>query len=252
MFNKRSHTMKRIAIYALLAFFSITLIVGCADFFAPGMREAVKTVETNVAEVAQEQGVITSLVKDGQTALQSRLDEMRAGIETMAFRTEEDRTGVEAMFASYQSDLDKFGGAVTEVTSGLDEKIATYYTQAQKVAADFEEADTPSAALSVFGEMLLPFLGPYAPVGEIGLSLLGLFGAGRTVNKRAKTNGATSVLAPIERARDRDLEAKLTSEDAAGRKFVVFDTLRTQPVFDANGAGAIIESFKGLADKKAA
>lgn len=243
---------KRIATFTSIVFFSLLLIAGCADFFAPGLREATETLTANVEEVAAEQGGITTLINDGQAALQGLIDETRANMETLTFRTEADRIGSEAMLASLETSVGEAHDAATAITAGFDAKVNQLVEESQAVADRLADADTPGAALSVFGELLIPFLGPYAPVAEIGLSLLGLGGAGRAVNKRAKKNGATSVLAPIEKARNLDLEAKLTADDPAGRQFIVFDTLLTKPVFDANGAGAIIDSFRGLAEKKAA
>ena len=243
---------KRITIVASILFFSLLLIAGCADFFAPGLREATEQLTTDVEAVAIEQGGLTTLLNEGKQAVQDKIDEVKANIETMTFRSEEDKAGATAMLASLETQVTDLTNRATSAVSGFDDKVNKLIVDAQGVADDFEAADTPGAALSVFGEMLIPFLGPYAPVAEIGLGLLGLGGAGRAVNKRAKKSGATSVLAPIEKARNLVLEAKLKADDPAGRHFVVFDTLLTKPVFDANGAGAIIDSFRGLADKKAA
>ncbi len=244
--------MNRILNGLLLAVFLTIFIAGCADFFAPGLRQATEQLTANVEEVAAEQSGMTALINEGQAALTGLIDEARAGIETINFRSEEDRVGAEGVLALLEGKVDEAHAAATAISTGFDAKVNKLLEDSQAIRDDFADADTPGAALSVFGELLIPFLGPYAPVAEIGLSLLGLGGAARQVNRRAKTKGATSVLAPIEKARNLDLEAKLKADDPAGRQFIVFDTLLTKPVFDANGAGTIIDSFRGLADKKAA
>lgn len=242
----------RIAVLASIVLFSTLLIVGCADFFAPGLREATEQLTSDVEAVATEQGGLTALISEGQELLQSKIDEAKASIETINFRSEEDKAGAVAILASLEAKVSEVGDAATAAVSGLDGRIEELFSDTQGVRDELAAADTPGAALSVLGELLVPYLGPYAAVAEIGLGLLGLGGAGRYVNRRAKTKGATSVLAPIEKARNRALETKLTADDPAGRKFIVFDTLLTKPVFEANGAGAIIDSFRGLADKPAA
>ena len=244
--------MNRILNGLLLAVFFTIFIAGCADFFAPGLRQATEQLTANVEEVAVEQGSITALINDGQAALQGMIDEARASIETINFRSEEDRVDAEGVLALLEGRVDEAHAAATVVTTGFDAKVNKLIVDAQGIAEDFADTDSTGAALSVFGELLLPILGPYAPLADVALGILGIGGTARVVGRRAKTKGATSVLAPIEKARNLDLEAKLKADDPAGRQFIVFDTLLTKPVFDANGAGAIIDSFRGLADKKAA
>jgi hypothetical protein len=234
--------MNRIITYTLITFFSILLMVGCADFFAPGLREATEQLETDVANVASEQGGLTRLISEGQELLQSKLDEAKASIETINFRSEEDRAGAEALLASLETKLGDFSTAAGERASALDGRIGELFADTQAARDALAAADTPGAAISVLGKMLVPFLGPYAPVGEIALALLGLGGTARVSSRRAKTSAATGILAPIEKARMKHLEEKLAIDDPT-RKFIVFDSAVTKPVFDANGAKAIIDSF---------
>lgn len=244
--------IKRIATFTSIVFFSILLVAGCADFFAPGLREATEQLTTDVEAVATEQGGLTALINEGREVLESQIDAAKASIETINFRSEEDKAGAVAMLASLETTVNEAGEAATAAVAGFDAKVNKLIGDAQVVADDFAAADTPGAALSVFGELLTPLLGPYAPLADIALGIIGIGGTARVTGRRGKKQGATSVLAPIEKARNRHLEAKLKADDPAGRHFIVFDTLLTKPVFDTNGAGAIIDSFSGLAEKSAA
>lgn len=252
-------TIRKWSTFTLIAFFSTLLIAGCQqgvreamqDIFAPGLREATEELTADVEAVATDQGGLATLINEGREVLESQIEAAKASIETINFRSEEDKEGAVAMLASLEAKVNKVGDAATAAVSGFDAKVNKLIVDAQGVAADFAAADSTGAALSVFGELLLPILGPYAPLADVALGILGIGGTARVVGRRAKTKGATSVLAPIEKARNKALEAKLNADDPS-RKFIVFDAGLTQPVFDANGAGAIIDSFRGLADTKAA
>ena len=234
--------MRMIMKFVFLSFFSAVLIVGCADFFAPGLRERTETLASQVENVAVEQGGLTALVNEGQAVLQQKIEEAKASIDRINFRSEEDEEGARAMLASLEGKLADFTLAATERTSALDSKVADLFADTQAARDALAAADTPGAALSVLGQMLVPFLGPYAPVGEIALALLGLGGTARVTSRRGKTSGATSVLAPIEKARMKNLEDQLAANDPT-RKFIVFDAGVTSPAFAANGAKSIIDGF---------
>lgn len=225
---------------ALLALFSTMVIVGCADLFAPGLTEATDTLTANVEAVASEQAGLTTLVNDGRAELQGLIDEARASIETISFRSEEDRAGAEAMLGMLEGKVDRAHSAVAEVVSGFDDKVAKLLTEAQAVAADVAAADSPGEAISVIGQMLIPFLGPYAPLGEVALGLLGLGGVGRMANRRGVATGAGKVAAPIENARRRDLEAAV-NETGRG-EFIVFDKILSRKLHGSNGIKAVIDS----------
>ena len=234
--------MRMIMKFVFLSFFSAVLIVGCADFFAPGLRETTEQLTTDVETVITEQGGLTTLIDEGRRALELQIEAAKASIETINFRSEEDKAGAVAVIALLEAKVEEAGEAATAAVAGFDAKVNKLIGDAQGMAEEFAAADTPGAALSVLGQMLVPFLGPYAPVGEIALALLGLGGTARVTSRRGKTSGATSVLVPIEKARMKNLEDQLAANDPT-RKFIVFDAGVTSPAFAANGAKSIIDGF---------
>ena len=154
--------MKRIARYASLVFFFTLVVAGCADFFAPGLREATEQLTTDVEAVATEQGGLATLINEGREVLESQIEAAKASIDTINFRSEEDKAGAVAMLASLRATVDEAGEAATAAVAGYDAKINKLIGDAQVVADDLAAADTPGAALSVFGKFLTPMLGPYA------------------------------------------------------------------------------------------
>lgn len=241
--------MRRTINKILAVAFMALILVGCADLFAPGLRQATEQLTIDFENTSTAQLDLTKLVNEGQLVLVDKIEDAKASIETINFRSEEDKAGAVAMIALLEGKVTSFFDKVGEEAGKLDTKVATLFEETKPVLEAFAEADTPAEGLSVLAQFLTPMLGPYAPIGELALGLLGLGGTHRVSRRRGETRGITEVAAPIEKARNREIEDKLKIEDPS-RKYIVFDAGLTKSVFDSNGVKSIISSFGSLANRE--
>jgi len=158
--------MRRTANTILAACFLVLVLVGCADLFAPGLREATESLTLDFQQVSEDQIDLSALVNEGQLVLQGKLDEAKASIETIAFTSEEDKEGATAILASLESKMTSFFDKTGEEAGKLDAKITTLFEDTKPVLQAFAEADTPAEGVSVLAHFLTPMLGPYAPIGD--------------------------------------------------------------------------------------
>lgn len=219
------------------------VLVGCEGMgmFGPS---GIDMLEERIGGIADAQGGLSSFVESGNTAMQEQLDKMTASLETINFRTEEDRKGAMGMIATVQATFDEFKGSVAEHATSVDEKVGKLWDDAKEL----REAETPGEALTAVGRLLVPFLGPYAPAGELVLGLLGIGVGVRRANKKIKSasvagvkDGAQRVAGPIKRARRKDLEANLSVAEN-GSKFVVYDKAVATEGHGMNGIKAAWDS----------
>lgn len=237
-------TVNRILIVCFLGL----LLVGCADLFAPGLQEATDRLTVDLQTVSEGQHGLAAMVNEGQVLFNAKLDEAKASIETINFRSEEDKQGASELLASLDKQFSEFTEAAAAEAGKVDNTVEKLAGDVKTVIDDLAAANTPAEGISVLGKYLVPFLGPYAPVGEVALALFGLGGTARVSRKRGETRGITEVAAPIENARNTDLEDELKAKDPS-RKYIVFDANLTKPQFDGNGVKAIIDSFSSLANR---
>ena len=122
------------------------VLVGCEGMgmFGPS---GIDMLEERIGGIADAQGGLSSFVESGNTAMQEQLDKMTASLETINFRTEEDRKGAMGMIATVQATFDEFKGSVAEHATSVDEKVGKLWDDAKElfrgmfaIADEFEVA----------------------------------------------------------------------------------------------------------------